>query len=371
MKFIFKISFVTLTVFIGLILTNRSVFAIDNNCKNPSLYETQFNMAPTSGTAETEIQLEMKFRWNGFAYQGCRNTNLKFDVTWGISGANFVGEFDDMPIGIVGEEWVVRTIKTKVSALPGLSYNPTRTGTGKILFGMVVQDDDSWTGFGINLFTPIVKEFTLSIGNRICAYVAPNDRYSCISGSETIANCSSLSECNGKTCSKIDSSKCGDLAKTWACVANDGKYSCSRGNKQDLSDADGCVGKSALQIDPSRCGQSSGGSCGGSGQPACKPGEEQSFSFEIPNPLKGGASDFTSLVKIIAQWLFNLAIPIAVAMIVYSGILFLTSGGDTGKVTKARDVLKYAVIGLAIILIGSGFITLIQSILELGSSSVN
>ncbi len=111
------------------------------------------------------------------------------------------------------------------------------------------------------------------------------------------------------------------------------------------------------------------GNCGGQGQPACRPGETQTYPFEIPNPLKGGASDFASLVKIIAQWIFNLAIPIAVAMIVYSGILFLTAKGEPAKVTKAKDVLKYAIIGLAIILIGSGFVTLIQSILELGGTS--
>lgn len=101
----------------------------------------------------------------------------------------------------------------------------------------------------------------------------------------------------------------------------------------------------------------------------CKPGSDQKYSFEIPNPLKGGADDFTSLVKIIAQWVFNLAIPIAVAMIVYAGILFLTSSGEPAKITKAKQVLTYAVIGLAIILIGSGFITLIKSILELGGTS--
>lgn len=112
-----------------------------------------------------------------------------------------------------------------------------------------------------------------------------------------------------------------------------------------------------------------GGGCGTTGQPACRPGETQTYPFEITNPLKGGANDFASLVKIIAQWIFNLAIPIAVAMIVYAGILFLISGGDTGKVTKARQTLMYAVIGLAIILIGSGFISLIKSILELGSST--
>lgn len=99
------------------------------------------------------------------------------------------------------------------------------------------------------------------------------------------------------------------------------------------------------------------------------PGETKTYSFSIPNPLKGGASDFSSLVQVIAQWIFNLAIPIAVVMIVYAGVLFLTAQGDTGKVTKAKDVLKWAVVGLAIILIGSGFVTLIQSVLELGSDN--
>ncbi len=111
-----------------------------------------------------------------------------------------------------------------------------------------------------------------------------------------------------------------------------------------------------------------GGGCGTPGQPACKPGESQTYTFNIENPLKGGANDFAGLVNIIAQWIFNLAIPIAVAMIVYAGILFLTAAGEPAKVTKAKEVLKYAVIGLAIILIGKGFVTLIKSILELGSS---
>ncbi len=113
---------------------------------------------------------------------------------------------------------------------------------------------------------------------------------------------------------------------------------------------------------------STGTGCGTPGQPACKPGQTQTYPFEIPNPLKGGATDFAGLVKIIAEWIFNLAIPIAVAMIVYAGILFLTSSGEPGKITKAKQVLTYAIVGLAIILIGSGFVTLIKSILELGGT---
>lgn len=171
--------------------------------------------------------------------------------------------------------------------------------------------------------------------------------------------------------------------KNWACVAGDNKYACSTLNLSNCSDVPACAGRSCIEIGKNLCGLDAGtgplpppggGGGGGTGsgcdtpgQPACRPGASQSYDFEITNPLKGGADDFSELVKIIAQWIFNLAIPIAVAMIVYAGILFLTAAGEPAKVTKAKDVLKYAVIGLAIILIGSGFVTLIQSILDLGA----
>jgi len=60
---------------------------------------------------------------------------------------------------------------------------------------------------------------------------------------------------------------------------------------------------------------------------------------------------------------------IAVGMIVYAGVLFMTSRGDSGQIGKAKDVLTYAVVGLAIILIGKGFVYLIVSILDLGEGA--
>lgn len=115
------------------------------------------------------------------------------------------------------------------------------------------------------------------------------------------------------------------------------------------------------------CPTPTSGNCGGSGQPACPTGSTTTYPFSVPNPLQGGANTVAELVAIIVKWIFSIAIPIAVAVIVYAGILFLTSKGDPGKVTHARQMLQYAVIGLAVILIGSGFISLIKSILELGA----
>lgn len=80
----------------------------------------------------------------------------------------------------------------------------------------------------------------------------------------------------------------------------------------------------------------------------------------------GGNQDLTSLVKSIAGWLKRLAFPVAVVMIIYAGALLLFNQGNEAMIKRGKATLKYAVIGLAIILIGSGFYTLIKSILELG-----
>ena len=80
----------------------------------------------------------------------------------------------------------------------------------------------------------------------------------------------------------------------------------------------------------------------------------------------GGNEDLTSLVKSIAGWLRRLAFPVAVIVIIYAGALLLFNQGNEAMIKRGKATLKYALIGLAIILIGSGFYTLIKSILELG-----
>lgn len=108
-----------------------------------------------------------------------------------------------------------------------------------------------------------------------------------------------------------------------------------------------------------------GGGGGGPGDGGGKPGQDVSVDFNIPNPIQ--AKSLVDLAKAIGRFLFQIAIPIAVIIIIYAGLLYLTSGGKPEQVKKATTALKYALIGLAIILIGQGFFTLIKSILNLGA----
>jgi hypothetical protein len=86
--------------------------------------------------------------------------------------------------------------------------------------------------------------------------------------------------------------------------------------------------------------------------------EEGNFN-KILNPattITGNQADpiqFT--LKIVNYVLFFLGL-LAVGAIVYGGILFITSGGDSEKTTKARNTLLYAVIGIIIIVLAFGIV---------------
>ena len=54
----------------------------------------------------------------------------------------------------------------------------------------------------------------------------------------------------------------------------------------------------------------------------------------------------------------------AVLIIIYAGFMMLTSGGEPARYKKGLDALRLTVLGLAVILIGKGFVSLIQSLLN-------
>ena len=87
------------------------------------------------------------------------------------------------------------------------------------------------------------------------------------------------------------------------------------------------------------------------------------FGLTFDNPIY--TSDFTDLVNQIGQWIFYLAIPIGIGVIIYAGVLMLTAQGNAQKFKAGTQALWYAVIGLAVVLIGRGFFALIGSILDL------
>ncbi|PIR41068.1 MAG: hypothetical protein COV31_02910 [Candidatus Yanofskybacteria bacterium CG10_big_fil_rev_8_21_14_0_10_46_23] len=106
-----------------------------------------------------------------------------------------------------------------------------------------------------------------------------------------------------------------------------------------------------------------GGSTGGNSGNDLGPLGLKDNSFRI-EPPGGVPSTLEGVVDLIRSLLLEIAIPIGVVLIVVAGIIFMTSGGNPARVTKAKSILGYAIVGLAILLIGGGAISLIISLLR-------
>lgn len=68
----------------------------------------------------------------------------------------------------------------------------------------------------------------------------------------------------------------------------------------------------------------------------CTTGDEG--TNQVNNAVKLGLNLFSAIVGIIA-----------VVMIIVGGIKYITSGGDSGNITSAKNTIMYAVIGLVVV----------------------
>jgi len=83
-------------------------------------------------------------------------------------------------------------------------------------------------------------------------------------------------------------------------------------------------------------------------------------SAQIEDPLKGAT--FPQLLEKIIQGAAVIVESLAVIMIIFAGILYLTSGGSPERMNKAKTALVYAVAGIVIALSAQGIILAIKQI---------
>ena len=81
------------------------------------------------------------------------------------------------------------------------------------------------------------------------------------------------------------------------------------------------------------------------------------FDPNIKNDAKlagdttGSADALADLIVEVTQFLAGLLAVLAVLVIVIAGILYITSGGDEGRIASAKTWLTYAIIGLIVALL--------------------
>jgi len=91
------------------------------------------------------------------------------------------------------------------------------------------------------------------------------------------------------------------------------------------------------------------------------PGLPPSRVVGLESPI--GAESFGELISNIIDFLFTFATILAPIILVISGIMFMTGGGNPGRIAMARRILLYSLVGFSIIIASKGLANLIESIL--------
>lgn len=85
------------------------------------------------------------------------------------------------------------------------------------------------------------------------------------------------------------------------------------------------------------------------------------YAAVFPNPLT--ATTVSQVVDKISDWLFNLAIVAAPVLLVIGGIIFMTAAGDPGRISTAKRMILWTVVGFLVILLSQGLISVVVGLL--------
>ena len=74
--------------------------------------------------------------------------------------------------------------------------------------------------------------------------------------------------------------------------------------------------------------------------------------------------DTNQMVINLIQWIIGIAGAVAAIFVVYGGISYITSSGDSGKLQKAKSMILYALIGLAIVALAEVITAFVSNIIR-------
>jgi hypothetical protein len=76
-----------------------------------------------------------------------------------------------------------------------------------------------------------------------------------------------------------------------------------------------------------------------------------------------GVQDIIKIINNIAKWMYTILLALVVIFVLVAAFTFLTAGGKTENVKKARNQIMYAVIALVVALLAFSINTIITNIL--------
>ena len=84
----------------------------------------------------------------------------------------------------------------------------------------------------------------------------------------------------------------------------------------------------------------------------------------IPNPLSDDMNTFEDLLNAVVGFIFWVGLTVAPVMLIVAGFIYVTSGGSPERVNTAKRWMLWTIVGLIIVLVARGLVTVLQSVLE-------
>ena len=82
--------------------------------------------------------------------------------------------------------------------------------------------------------------------------------------------------------------------------------------------------------------------------------------ISLPNPLT--SKTFEELINTLINWLVVISLPIVTLLIVYAGVVFLVSGVSPDQQRQAKNIIIYALVGLAIIILAKALAAVVTGV---------
>jgi len=92
---------------------------------------------------------------------------------------------------------------------------------------------------------------------------------------------------------------------------------------------------------------------------------------ETNNITSNNCIDATTVVTGTINWFIAIAGVVAVIFVIYGGILYITSSGDANKLKRAKDMIIYSLIGLAIVALASVITAFVSNMIREANKNAN
>jgi len=100
--------------------------------------------------------------------------------------------------------------------------------------------------------------------------------------------------------------------------------------------------------------------------PTAYAGPEQGWGYQ--NPPSGVPVDIETTILNITNYVLGIISLIAVLIIIYGGILYLTSMGNADQIAKAKSTIVYGIVGLVIVGLAYAIAALVPALIGGGTT---